>query len=255
MADSERSLSMPDRCVMALLPISLLVLVLSSLISSPVSARSVSDVLEEIGEAAEARLREDFQNAGVAWPPASISLLAIKDRNTLELWATETPDGPARLIRTDRILAASGVAGPKLQEGDFQVPEGEYRIIGLNPNSRYHLSMKLDYPNAFDRQQARADGRTHPGSNIFIHGRAVSAGCLAMGDRVIEDLFTLVARVGRDRVRVLIAPTDPRHSALAPDADMPVWTSQLYARLTERFSEYPVKSGASMPPGSRQDRH
>jgi len=67
-----------------------------------------------------------------------------------------------------RITAASGTAGPKLREGDRQVPEGIYRIVGLNPNSRYHLSMKLDYPNAFDRHQAARDGRARPGSDIFI---------------------------------------------------------------------------------------
>jgi murein L,D-transpeptidase YafK len=71
---------------------------------------------------------------------------------------------------------ASGKAGPKLREGDGQVPEGIYRIDGLNPNSSYHLSLKLNYPNDFDLEQARTEGRTELGGDIFIHGKAVSIG-------------------------------------------------------------------------------
>ena len=56
--------------------------------------------------------------------------------------------------------------------------------------------MKLDYPNAFDRLHANAEGRTQPGSNIFIHGKAASIGCLAMGDAAIEELFLLVSDIG-----------------------------------------------------------
>ena len=51
------------------------------------------------------------------------------------------------------VLGASGVLGPKLKEGDRQVPEGVYRVPELNPNSDFHLSLRLDYPNEFDRAQ------------------------------------------------------------------------------------------------------
>ncbi|NJN46820.1 MAG: L,D-transpeptidase family protein [Candidatus Competibacteraceae bacterium] len=88
------------------------------------------------------------------------------------------------------VLAASGTLGPKLCEGDRQVPEGIYRIKSLNPNSAYHLSLELDYPNAFDLRQAERDGRNNPGSAICIHGKAVSVGCLAMGDTAIEELYS-----------------------------------------------------------------
>ena len=72
------------------------------------------------------------------------------------------------------------------------MPEGVYRIVALNPNSSYHLSMKLDYPTEFDLSKARAEGRTRPGSDIFIHGKAVSIGCVAVGDDAIEEIFVLV---------------------------------------------------------------
>ena len=70
----------------------------------------------------------------------------------------------------------------KLKEGDGQVPEGIYHIDSLNPNSMFHLSIRLDYPNSFDKQQGKIDGRKELGSDIMIHGNTCSSGCLAIGD-------------------------------------------------------------------------
>ena len=104
----------------------------------------------------------------------------------------------------------SGRLGPKLQEGDGQIPEGVYQIAYLNPNSRYHLSMKVSYPNAADRARALADDRTNLGGDIMIHGKNVTVGCVPIGDAAIEELFYLVNRVGRTHVDVIIAPYDMR---------------------------------------------
>ena len=79
------------------------------------------------------------------------------------------------------------------------MPEGVYAIEAFNSNSRFHLSLKLDYPNAVDRQQAALEGRDQLGGDIFLHGKDVSVGCLAMGDAAIEELFVLVARTGIER--------------------------------------------------------
>jgi L,D-transpeptidase catalytic domain len=89
--------------------------------------------------------------------------------------------GQVVFIHSYSVLVASGHNGPKLREGDRQVPEGFYRITSLNPNSSYHLSIKLNYPNAFDQQHADEEGRDRLGGDIFIHGKAASIGCLAMG--------------------------------------------------------------------------
>lgn len=192
--------------------------------------RTVTEVIERYGPQAEKRLRSYFQVAGVDYPPQRVSLLALKDTNQLEVWAHQ--DNQSVLVHSYPVLAASGVAGPKLREGDFQVPEGLYQIIAFNPNSAYHLSMKLNYPNAFDWQQARAEGREQPGSDIFIHGKAVSVGCLAMGDSAIEELFTLVHAVGRSQVEVVIAPHDPVMKPLQAAEDDPPWVTELYQKIT-----------------------
>jgi hypothetical protein len=99
--------------------------------------------------------------------------------------------------------------------------------------------MKLDYPNAFDRAQATKEGRTDLGGDIFIHGRDVSIGCLAVGDPAIEELFVLAARVGIAKVRVVVAPWDLRRKAPpVARASQPAWVPELYAELGRALGAY-----------------
>lgn len=196
-------------------------------------AQSVDDVVQQYGDSARDRLKPYFQANKITYPPKSITLLAIKDSAKLELWINN--DAGNTFVREYPIKALSGVSGPKLREGDYQVPEGIYGIEYLNPNSSYHLSMKLNYPNAFDLKHAKAEGRNEPGTNIFIHGKAVSIGCLAMGDEVVEELFILATDIGHDNIEVAIAPTDPRKEALKPIEGL-TWTKELYNNLSDYFS-------------------
>lgn len=197
--------------------------------------QTVADVLAEVGPQARLRLVQYFDQAGIVYPPDKAMLLAIKSTAMLELWAGDGAN--PEFIRHYDIKAASGVGGPKLREGDKQVPEGLYRITGLNPNSSFHLSMKLNYPNEFDLKHAAADGRADPGSDIFIHGKAQSVGCLAMGDTAIEELFILAADVGIGNLAVAIAPADPRSAVLSVPSDPP-WVAQLYQMLSQEFSRF-----------------
>lgn len=199
-----------------------------------VTVKSVQDVINNIGEPSQDRLKQDFERAQFIYPPQRISLIAIKDSGLLELWAHHK--NKTQLIKTYPIKAASGVLGPKLREGDFQVPEGIYNINAFNPNSAYHLSMKLNYPNAFDQKYAQLEGRTEPGSDIFIHGKAVSVGCLAMGDEVIEELFTLVHQVGRAQTVVVITPTDPKLGELKVPDGSAAWVSLLYQNIKQKIT-------------------
>lgn len=193
--------------------------------------RTVEDVLRIYGPESVDRMAPYFKRAGVDYPPREITLLALKAEKRVELWAPDRR-GRNKLIRTYDIMAASGTRGPKLREGDRQVPEGIYRLVTLNPNSNYHLSMKLNYPNSFDLFHAQEEGRTHPGGEIFIHGKAVSAGCLAMGDIAIEDLFVLVGHVGKENAKVVIAPHDPRRKPLTlSTTGQPEWVPELYQTI------------------------
>ena len=185
---------------------------------------------------AQQRISARFEQAGVAWPPLKIALLALKRSRKLELRAST--HSKWHLIHNYPIQGASGTAGPKLRQGDKQVPEGAYRVLWLNPKSRYHLSMKLDYPNADDRRHAREEGRNNPGGDIFIHGKDVSIGCIAIGDPAIEELYTLVQRTGVEKVSVYIAPTDPRQRPLSAPTQAPAWLNARYQQLNEVFRQF-----------------
>ena len=103
-----------------------------------------------------------------------------------------------QVIRSYRIRLGDAPIGRKRQQGDERTPEGEYRISGRNPNSRFHLSLRVSYPNAADRRQARARG-VDPGGDIMVHGGNTPAwpfdwtdGCLALTNAEIEEVWRLV---------------------------------------------------------------
>ncbi len=201
--------------------------------------RSVEDVVNLYEQKVSARLTRHFLEAKIKYPPDKITLIAFKDKKELNLWSS-TDQYHHTLIKSYKIKGASGVLGPKLNEGDRQVPEGIYKIEGLNPNSSYHLSMKLNYPNPFDLKYAKLEGRNKPGSNIFIHGKSGSIGCLAMGDRAIEELFILSNKVGLRNIEVIIAPTnlveiDDTNKLLQ---NKPFWVTELYQNIKASLEKY-----------------
>ncbi len=184
------------------------------------------------------RLKTDFQRAGVAYPPAKLAFLAFKRERVLEVYATNS-DGLFRFIRAYPILGASGGLGPKLREGDLQVPEGIYRVEDLNPNSLYHLALRVNYPNAFDREKAAAEPRDNLGGDIMIHGSTCSVGCLAMGDEAAEDLFVLAALTGIERVALIFSPVDFRFHALDVTPQSRPWIPELYKTIQLALAPFP----------------
>lgn len=119
----------------------------------------------------------------------------------LEVWLESPDTSEFEHFKTYAIAYFSGELGPKTKQGDYQAPEGFYYISRgrMNPNSSYHLSMDMGYPNAYDRHH----GRT--GSLLMIHGKTVSIGCFAMTDASIEQIYTLVdaaLKKGQPFVRV-----------------------------------------------------
>lgn len=203
---------------------------------------STAATVEHYAPAAESRLVPYFQRAGVFYPPQDVALLVFKQEKKLELWANSC--GVWKRIKTYPILAASGGPGPKLRAGDDQVPEGIYKIISLNPHSRFHLSLDLDYPNTFDREHAYAEHRYNPGCNIFIHGNDVSIGCIAIGDTAIEELFVLVYKTGLQHVKVIIAPNDLRTERPLKDINKPPrWLPTLYKNISQALMPFGNNEG------------
>ena len=201
--------------------------------------KTVEDRVAEFGEVVRARLAPKFEAAGVSYPPRELVFIGIKDERLLDIYAAGS-DGVFRFVTSYPVLGASGVLGPKLREGDKQVPEGVYRVPELNPNSDFHLSIRLNYPNEFDLAKANAEGRKEPGTDIMIHGDSRSAGCLAMGDPASEDLFVLAALTGIENITVILTPVDFRtgRSPQLP-AGAPAWTGELYERIQRELARYP----------------
>lgn len=200
--------------------------------------KTIHDRLVQFEAPVRARLQPHFERAGVQYPPSRLAFVAIKDERRLELWAANEYE-ELRHIRDYDILAASGVLGPKLREGDKQVPEGVYEIVLLNPNSLYHLSLRVSYPNAFDLMHAEREGRTEPGTDIMIHGGARSSGCMAIGDEGAEDVFVIAALTETRHIPLVIAPVDFRKREFAPPPEAPAWTGQLYEDIRGALAKFP----------------
>ncbi len=177
-----------------------------------------------------------LSHVGLPFPPKKIALLVFKKSKKLELWARN--NGPWHHVKDYKIYAASGHAGPKLREGDRQVPEGIYHISALNPDSRFDLSMEINYPNTFDKKRAQESGRKNLGGEIFIHGKRSSIGCIAIGDDNIEQLFVLAYFVGQKNIKIIIAPNDLRYNNPIYNRHAPKWTPLLYAKLRRALKPF-----------------
>ncbi len=115
-----------------------------------------------------------------------VLIRAYKKEAELEIWKMKR-NGEYALIKSFPMCRWSGQLGPKIREGDRQVPEGFYAITPgqMNPNSSYHLSFNVGYPNALDRAQG------YTGGNIMVHGACSSAGCYSMTDEQIEEIYAI----------------------------------------------------------------
>lgn len=197
---------------------------------------SLSRAINTYTPAAHTRLLPYFTRAGVNFPPQQLAILIFKRERRLELWARDNDTWV--FIKAYPVLAASGGPGPKLRLGDDQVPEGIYRVVGLNPESHYHLSLNLNYPNSFDLDHARMDHRYQLGNDIFIHGNHLSIGCIAIGDVAIEELFVLVYKTGLHNTEVIIAPDDLRYARSPQEIGEPKWVPTLYRQISYSLSAF-----------------
>ncbi|WP_245890859.1 L,D-transpeptidase family protein [Albidovulum aquaemixtae] len=114
-----------------------------------------------------------------------------------------------KALKTYKIGLGGNPIGHKQYEGDQKTPEGIYLVDRRNPDSTYHLSLGISYPNERDIAEAEALGK-EPGGDIFIHGRARknrgrgndwTAGCIAVKDREMEEIYSMV-RLGTEIVIV-----------------------------------------------------
>lgn len=199
---------------------------------------SVQERLAQYKADVVSHLEPLFTANNISFPPKHVTLLFLKDLKVLRLYAGEE-NSSLKLIKEYPVLAASGKEGPKLKEGDRQVPEGVYQIEALNPNSLYHLSLRVNYPNAFDQEMAKQDQRTNLGGDIMIHGDKVSIGCVAIGNSAIEEVFVLAAFSNYQNWHLIFAPTDLRVNSRKDKSNLPKWINLLDEKIFEALKKLP----------------
>ena len=135
------------------------------------------------------RLKTEMHKTGVT-VGSPVFIRAFKHERELEVWVYNKNTKKYQEFKRYYIHGMSGSLGPKVYEGDRQAVEGFYTVgkWSLNPQSRFHLSFNLGYPNKYDKAHKRT------GHSLMIHGNRVSAGCLAMTDYNIEEIYTLCAK-------------------------------------------------------------
>lgn len=163
----------------------------------------------KVGEAfreKEEHLKKEFEQKGLAYPARYIFIRSFKLDSELEIWVKNNITDTFRLFKSYRVCSLSGKMGPKRKEGDRQVPEGFYYINDFNPNSNYHLSLGINYPNYSDK--ILSDPKK-PGGDIYIHGSCLTIGCIPLTDEFIEEVYVLAVNAknaGQDFIPVHVFP-------------------------------------------------
>lgn len=165
-----------------------------------------------------ARLHERLAASGLALG-SPIFVRIFKREFELEVWLLK--DKKFQLFATYPICRWSGRLGPKIRQGDRQAPEGFYSVSGssLNPESRWHRSFNLGFPNTYDKAHQRT------GSFLMVHGGCSSVGCYAMTNPVIEEIWTLVTSAldkGQERFQVQVFPFRMTEENLASRGQSPL---------------------------------
>jgi murein L,D-transpeptidase YafK len=149
------------------------------------------------------KLEKELSEKGLKFG-APVYIRIFKEERILELWLQK--DSSFVLFKDYDICTYGGEGmGPKTRQGDGKAPEGFYYVTPgrMNPNSRFHLSFNLGYPNSYDRVHDRTGGA------LMVHGACVSIGCFAMTDQAIEEIYSIsdaALRNGQGFFRVHIFP-------------------------------------------------
>jgi len=193
---------------------------------------------------------------------APVLVRVFKREFALEVWLRD--EGRYRHFATYPICRWSGRLGPKLREGDRQSPEGFY-LVGkrsLNPQSRWHRSFNLGFPNVYDR----AHGRT--GSFLMVHGGCSSIGCYAITNAAVDEVWRLVTAAlngGQMRFQVQAFPfrmTEANLARYEGDPRLPFWrqlkqghdlfeAAKLPPRVRVCRGKYAFEPSNSAPEGER----
>lgn len=160
----------------------------------------------------EVDVKTKLRLAGINPDRFDLYLRAFKKEGMLEVWAKNRQTSMYTLIQSYPFCSNVGELGPKRQQGDNQIPEGFYHISLFNPNSNYHLSMQVNYPNKSD---SLLSPHSDLGGQIFIHGGCLTIGCIPITDKKIRELYVLAVLAkdnGQLQIPVHIFPNRMNYS-------------------------------------------
>ena len=116
---------------------------------------------------------------------------------------------------------------------------GIYEVEYLNPNSSFYLSIKVNYPNEFDKSKTKLSNISDMGGDIFIQGKSVTIGCIPIGDDAIEEVFLLTHKAINNGVKVIISPRDFRVNPEYPKIASIDWENELYDKIKNEIRVLP----------------
>ncbi|MCL1981068.1 MAG: murein L,D-transpeptidase [Proteobacteria bacterium] len=157
---------------------------------------------EQLMSQTKPKIQQELRDKGFALGEP-IFVRIFKLPGILEVWMDKGRG--FEMFKSYRVCNYSGFLGPKVNEGDWQAPEGFYSVSAeqMNPKSSYHLAFDVGYPNEFDMAKNRT------GSLIMVHGDCQSVGCFAMTDGRIEEIYLLAyeaLKKGQERFALHIFP-------------------------------------------------
>lgn len=129
-----------------------------------------------------------LQLEGISIDSFDMYIRAFKFEEDLEIWAKNRDSSEYKLIQTYKFCSNVGSLGPKRRQGDLQIPEGFYSMSKFNPNSNYHLSLKVNYPNKADSIKGFSSDL---GGMIFIHGGCNTIGCIPITNDKIKEVYVM----------------------------------------------------------------
>lgn len=181
------------------------------------------DSLSKVEPKLSSKVAAEMSRKGMK-PESPVLIRIFKQESELEVWKVDK-SGNYALFKTYPMCRWSGKLGPKTKSGDRQAPEGFYHVSAgmLNPNSQYYVSFNLGYPNRLES----ALGYT--GEALMVHGACSSAGCYAMTDQGVGEIYAIVKAAlkgGQERFQVQAYPFRMSAQNMAlhrDDQNMPFW--------------------------------
>ncbi len=147
-----------------------------------------------------------YKKAGLDANSLNIYIRAFKKEQVVEVWGKDKDKESFVLLQSYKFCKSSGRLGPKRKAGDDQIPEGFYKIDRFNAQSRYHLSLGLNYPNKVDKGLSDT---TDLSNDIFIHGGCATVGSIPISDDKIRELYIMAVDAkagGQKNISVTIFP-------------------------------------------------